>query len=253
MTPEVELEPCELLQWDTEHFGLRIGRVRDHRLGANRLREVLSWATDERIDCLYLLADGTDADTHRLAQAHGFRFVDVRLTLGTERVEEVASRLSHGAVVRPARSADIERLRALAADGFRDSRFYADGRFPPAAVDRLFERWLAGSLDGSLADLVLVVELSGEAAGYITARLDPDQRVGTIELVGTSHPVRRRGVGRALVASALAEFARAGMNRASVVTQGRNVAAQRLYQSCGFRTELVQVWYHHWADEQGHE
>ena len=32
----------------------------------------------------------------------------------------------------------------------------------------------------------------------------------------------------------------------SVVTQGRNVAAQRLYQSAGFRTAAVQLWHHCW-------
>jgi hypothetical protein len=32
------------------------------------------------------------------------------------------------------------------------------------------------------------------------------------------------------------------------VTQGRNVAAQCLYQACGFRTALTQVVYHRWFE-----
>jgi ribosomal protein S18 acetylase RimI-like enzyme len=34
----------------------------------------------------------------------------------------------------------------------------------------------------------------------------------------------------------------------SVVTQGRNVAAQRLYQRAGFVTASTQLWYHRWLD-----
>jgi ribosomal protein S18 acetylase RimI-like enzyme len=39
-----------------------------------------------------------------------------------------------------------------------------------------------------------------------------------------------------------------GVQRVSVVTQGRNVAAQKLYQSCGFTTCSVQLWYHWWLE-----
>jgi hypothetical protein len=35
----------------------------------------------------------------------------------------------------------------------------------------------------------------------------------------------------------------------TVVTQGRNLPAQRLYQSRGFRTQRLQVWHHLWLDE----
>jgi len=31
-----------------------------------------------------------------------------------------------------------------------------------------------------------------------------------------------------------------------VVTQGRNLAAQRLYQRNGFVTASLQLWYHRW-------
>jgi RimJ/RimL family protein N-acetyltransferase len=49
---------------------------------------------------------------------------------------------------------------------------------------------------------------------------------------------------------ALQWFADQGMDSMEVVTQGRNVAAQRLYQKCGFATKEVQLWYHHWFGEK---
>jgi dTDP-4-amino-4,6-dideoxy-D-galactose acyltransferase len=243
-------EPCELLTWDTAHFGVRIGRVRDRRLVERGLREVLAWGADENIDCLFLLADAADANTQRVVQSYGFRFVDVRVTLARPLTDDEADRATHDVTVRSARADDAAALVSLAGNGYRDSRFYADGRFSPAAVDQLYKRWLLGALDGSLADLVLVAEESGEPVGYVTALLDGDRRSARIDLMGVSTRSRGKGVGRALVSSALREFVEAGMATARVVTQGRNVPAQRLYQSCGFRTDLVEVWYHLWTDEQ---
>jgi len=37
------------------------------------------------------------------------------------------------------------------------------------------------------------------------------------------------------------------------VTQGSNIAAQRLYQRSGFLPKSVQLWYHFWPREQRDE
>ena len=52
---------------------------------------------------------------------------------------------------------------------------------------------------------------------------------------------RDRGIGWALVAESLRWFAVHGARQVSVVTQGRNVQAQRLYQHCGFLTRSMQL------------
>ena len=46
--------------------------------------------------------------------------------------------------------------------------------------------------------------------------------------------------------SALDWFATQGVEKVTVVTQGRNGAAQRLYQRCGFVTGSIHLWYHKW-------
>ena len=49
-----------------------------------------------------------------------------------------------------------------------------------------------------------------------------------------------------LVVRALESFAERCVRLVSVVTQGSKVAAQRLYQGCGFATSAVELWYHRW-------
>ena len=48
------------------------------------------------------------------------------------------------------------------------------------------------------------------------------------------------------IADAVANLAAAGCDEVSVVTQGHNVASQRVYQATGFRTSSAEAWYHWW-------
>jgi RimJ/RimL family protein N-acetyltransferase len=40
-----------------------------------------------------------------------------------------------------------------------------------------------------------------------------------------------------------------GAGRITVVTQGRNVAALRLFERCGFLVESSEVWLHKWYEQ----
>jgi dTDP-4-amino-4,6-dideoxy-D-galactose acyltransferase len=242
------VEPCELLRWDTEHFGVRIGRVRARRLDGTALDDALEWADAQAIACLYLLVDSDDPHTLRLAASRGLRFVDVRVSLGRALGEMAHVPVPDGVLVRPAQDEDAPALVAMAAAGHEDTRFHADGRFDAGAVERLYAQWMRGSLDGTLADVVLVAQSRDELVGYIT--VSRERRLGRIGLVGVARVGRGAGVGRALVLCALRHCAAAGLEALEVVTQGRNVAAQRLYEACGFRVERTQIWFHGWADER---
>jgi ribosomal protein S18 acetylase RimI-like enzyme len=68
--------------------------------------------------------------------------------------------------------------------------------------------------------------------------------------VSVAADARGRSLGSALVEHSLRWFGERGMKDVSVVTQGRNAAAQRLYQRCGFITDSVQIWYHRWFRKQ---
>ncbi|PYL79693.1 MAG: hypothetical protein DMF21_11780 [Verrucomicrobia bacterium] len=97
------------------------------------------------------------------------------------------------------------------------------------------------------ADKVLTVERgSSGPLGYITCNLSKDSNTGRIGLVGVASEFRGKGVGKTLICGALQWFCSVGAQKIAVVTQMRNVAAQRLYQRAGFRTESVRVWYHRW-------
>lgn len=239
------LAPCEYLPWDSAFFGRQIARVVGSRLDRDSAERVADWCRVHSIECLYFLADLDDVGTVRAAEDHGFRLVDVRVSLARslDRPPEEASS-APGGVIRRAGSADVAELRRIARTSHTDSRFYADDRFTRERCDELYATWIERSC-GGYADHVLVAELDGCPVGYLSCHL-VDGTIGTIGLFGIAAEAQGRGLGSGLLTRALCWFVEQGARRATVVTQGRNVAGQRVYQRCGFVTESMGLWYHRW-------
>lgn len=237
--------PCRYLDWDSEFFSRRIARITTSRLSAETLACVLRWCDVHSIECAYFFAAPDDDASVRLAEDHGFRLVDVRLTLGRS--------LARGAYVlptaeatptRPARLEDVPALRAIARVNHHDTRFYHDGNFPRSQCDALYETWIERSCAG-WADCVRVTERAGRPVGYVSCHLAA-AGAGRIGLLGVDAAVQGRGVAGSLVASALGWFASRGTERVTVTTQGRNARAQRLYQRAGFLSTSIELSYHRW-------
>lgn len=216
-----------------------IGRVEGEELDAERLRAVDAWADTKGIACLYFLA-GPDAATGHVAEAGGFRLMDLRAELrrpagGDDTIGDL----------RAARPEDSDALRAIARSSHGVTRFYADPGFPDERCDDLYDTWIARSLEG-WADGVLVAEADGRPAGYVSCHLDGAARAGSIGLIAVDADARRGGMGVALSRAAVAWCRERGAEEMSVVTQGRNAAALRTFQRAGFLVDSIGLWFHKW-------
>ncbi len=239
-------QPARFLEWDSTFFARRIGAVINEPLPAESVADVLSWCRSERIECLYALIDADAVPTMHALEEAGGRIVDVRLTFDLNLADAKSKGASN---VRPHRESDVQPLRAIAAASHGNSRFYADSHFPRARCNELYATWIEKSCRG-WADQVFVADVDGQPSGYLSCHAREDGR-GEIGIVGVAARAQGHGVGRDLVETAIHWLASRGLKRATVVTQGRNIVAQRLYQSLGFRTATVQVWHHLWFDVDG--
>jgi dTDP-4-amino-4,6-dideoxy-D-galactose acyltransferase len=239
---------CTYLEWDSQFFGKRIARLNRNCLDEAGLAAALGWCELNKIDCLYFLAAGNDSRTVSLAEQNAFIQTDVRITLDRSLPENDRAN-AIDPPVRFAVSEDLPELRKIASGLHHDSRFYFDPHFERGQCDLLYETWIENSCKG-FAEAVLVAEADGQPAGYITCHLRrTESQVGLMGIV-ESHA--GKGLGRKLVQAFLAWSIEHGAGRAIVVTQGRNVAAQRFYQRCGFLTSSLQLWYHRWfIDNKG--
>mgnify|MGYP006195837233 CR=1 FL=1 len=230
----------EILPWDSEFFGMKIGRVL-HPAAADVLAAA-AWARAEGIRCLYALVDAGGTSARRALEDEGFRETDLRLTLDRD---AAAAPEPPGHNIRPARAGDLPALEALARISHRNTRFYEDGRFDRARCDDLYAVWVRKAFD-SPDTSVLVPDADGRAAGYLTLEQGrPEARIG---LVAVAPDQQGRGLGDALLVEAVRLARAAGSERIRVVTQGRNARAVRFYERGGFRARSREFWYHRWFD-----
>ena len=235
---------CQFLPWDSEFFGLRIGRVTSDRLTGSQIPVLLDWCRQERIDCLYLLADPGNEEILGPLKTLGFRTVDKRVTLTRPCGERVAPVKLTGMAIRKSVQTDLPDLREIARSSHRQTRFWNDPNFPRSLCEALYVRWIEKSC-GARGDRVFVAELGGRPAGYITCERQ-DSGQGRIGLFAVAATARGRGVGGGLLGSAIEWFRTEGIHRISVVTQGDNDAARRAYEKHGFTVDSIALWLHYW-------
>src|SRR5439155_16456363 len=176
---------CELLDWDTRFFAVRIARVVGDSLDETTAQQVLSWCASEQIDCLYFLAAANSQESIATVERHGFGLKDVRLTYRRRLEPSLADHvpvLPAGVRVRPSRRDEAPALEAITEGSFTDSRFYYDHRFSRSKVDEMYRLWVQQSIAGQ-ADVVLVLENEGRVSGFITCHL-LDKRTGQCRLGG---------------------------------------------------------------------
>lgn len=236
-------DTCEYLEWDSDFFNRKIARINASHLSSDMMKSVMTQCRNHGIECIYFLVDAADCISTKTAEENKFHLVDIRIEL-ERKIEGTVPQDAIEGSLRPCNQDDIPDLRAIARVSHRDSRFYHDGNFPHQICDAFYEKWIEKSCNG-YANAVLIAESQGQPVGYVSCNLGlPGE--GSIELLAVRPDFQRKGLGKLLTNGAIRWLAEHGVFRATVVTQGRNCIAQRLYQRCGFMTKSMHIWYHWW-------
>jgi len=243
-----EPAPCELLPWDTEFFGCRIARVCGNSLCPETATQIEDWCRTNQIRAVYFLSRADDPVSVRTAEQSGFGLVDVRVAFQRPlNANEPEIQFQPDNIrIRPVQPDDVPLLQAIARAAHHDTRFFSDTHFSPQRAEDLYAVWVAKEAQGR-AQMVLVAAITDDRpAGYVSCHLDAARSEAQIGLVGVAAAARDKGIGGALVRAAIHWCRNQGAGELTVVTQGKNFAAQRLYQRCGFQTRDLKLWYHKW-------
>jgi dTDP-4-amino-4,6-dideoxy-D-galactose acyltransferase len=192
---------------------------------------LLEEARAQGYEHVILRIPGEDMPAVWAAERAGLRLVDVGVDstyfFGKARLPDPPT----SAFVRPVRDHDLPHLKELSAAAFVFSRFAVDPFFTAAQVAGFHREWITNLCRG-LAQAVLVCEVDGAPAGFVSCAVSGDE--GRIPLIATDGSHRRGGLGRALVSAALHWFDATGVRVAHVKTQAQNYPALSLYQRSGF-------------------
>ena len=242
---ETEEAPSLLrrLSWDSDYFGFLVGRIDAPNPNREPLLRSCELAANEGYRCLYWLAD-TSPENPGNAAACDFRFVDLRLQFSIELAQNPSADAQTD-FLRDAVPNDLPALRDIAKRTQRDTRFIKDERFPEHLASELYARWIERDVNENIV-IVATTPDSESISGFISLSAPDSQLHSQIGLLSVDTQHAGQGIGRALVRAAQQRASKLTATSMSVVTQGSNVSAQRVYQHCGFRTIRADYWFHRW-------
>jgi len=230
----------EPLAWDSEFFGISIGRAAVEGASVDTLEAVDGAARDAGIECLYATIDPSQDDTAYVLQRHGYRLVEVALAFGRPAVpftpKPTASRFRRGT------PDDLPELEASIATLAPWSRFAADPRFGPEAARRMFRAWVERAARDGEEHMLLVTEDDTGITGLSTHVRTPIPRVDLMGVI-----TQGSGASWALM-QGLVEWADGGPIEAGPCA-ARNIAPLRFLEHCGFGIVRSRYHFHRWLDE----
>ena len=234
------------LNWDSEFFGYNVARISCQRLTETIDRQIRKFVRENNIRLLQYLCNCHDRESVLVAEKNGYNFVDIRLTF-ERRLDSVGDEPDiSGYTLRRGEKKDIQRLQEFSAEIYRLSRFFFDSTFDRGKVVEFYLSWIEKAILGTFDDYAYVLCRDDIPIGFCTIK---EEALGTarIGLLGLDSEYAGSGLGKRMLESTLNRLYESGIRYLTVVTQGRNYAAQRLYQKCGFITKSTHLWYHKWT------
>ena len=225
------------LQWDSDFFGLRIGRAdilsTEDALFLAARREELKL----QFELLYVF------DPNNIGfNANGARLVDEKILYSKPcepRKQYAEVSLYQGA----SPSDDLYRL-ALVSGGY--SRFKLDNRLPKGSYERLYTRWIENACpkEGTNKQILTYLDTNSIAKGMIT--IDYQGELGHIGLVAVDTDCQHQGIGGKIMSTLDGYLFNLGVKTLEVPTQKANTDACRWYEKNGFKIQSVLPIYHWW-------
>ena len=225
------------LDWDSDFFGLRIGRVDIASEEESMMLASQANSLKENYDLIYVFA------------CHGLAFPGYNAKLVDEKTVYTMSDLpclgeeSNVIVWDHARGMTDDLLHLALVSGYC-SRFRLDEWFPAGSYERLYSRWIEQSVNHNMATEVFCYMIENVPRGLIT--LNRKDATGTIDLVAVHEDFQQRGIGTVLMRHVIHYAQRKQCEKLSVTTQSKSIGACRFYEKNGFKVESVTDVWHWW-------
>jgi len=224
-------------------------------LGAEGIRRELDRALGGREGFVQARAGvgaGGGPGEARLLEDLGFRLADTLVRFeGAPRLAAKPGSAVRSAV-RPATPSDEAAVRALSAENLTSNRFFFDPLIPLEAARAIKADWAGNYFAGKRGDALFVADEGdrdgdgGGPQGFALLLRRPGALV--VDLVAVAENARGMGLGKALLAAAMAgeagEAGEPGGRHLSAGTSAANAAALAFYQALGLRAVEIGHYFH---------
>lgn len=242
-------------EWDSQHFGKRIGElVLYETKGASldgslaiHLFEKISREIQQNFDMLFCRVNTDRKNFVKAAETTDFRLMDTQVEYEFINQKQPVKEIPDSCILRPAELKDLGYLKEIARNSFFKTRFHADAKLGKEASDLLYQIWVEKSVQDNYADRVVVAQIDDIPVGFATWNLVKagDLAMGRLELTAVSETDRNKGIYTSLVNEGI-KFYRDKAISIYSSTQINNIAGQRVWIKLGLTMKNSWYIFHRW-------
>lgn len=214
-----------LLEWDTQFFNKRIGRL---SLGLTHQMDLKNLSNLNDFDIVYIFSS-EEISIHA-------PLMDIKVTYSkfikkTSLINEV--------IQFNINKHNYNQLLELTYQSGHDSRFLKDPSFGLFQFKRLYKQWIDNSIDDN-ETLILIYPNKENIEGFVT--VNKNKKYAQIGLISVKPNSHGKGIGKKLI-QAVENHLNDGL-KLVVATQETNKGACKFYEKLGFRLEKTEYIYH---------
>ena len=234
---------------DEERFGIRIAKALKVTLA--RLPEIMAFCHENRVKMLIARCSTGDFPAIHTMERDGFLLMDTLVYYSFDFRNRAVPQETGRAVVRGVRAGEEDQIRAIAADSFHGylGHYHADEKLDNSRCDEVYISWAINScVSGDFADRVIVAELDGKIAGFVTLRVNRHHSEGEILTGGVSRSSQKAGVYTSLILHGTKWCVSNGADRMVLSSQITNTAVQKVWIRLGFEIGNSCYTFHKWFE-----
>ena len=212
------------LDWDSQFFGYEIGSIK-------LVKGEVDFKFDNKYDLIYIFSEDV------LPSKHYPKYIDKKVIykkkITNKQLSDLDAQIYKGEI--------NQALINLSIQSGAFSRFKLDKKLS-SNFEELYTEWIRNSIEGSLADYIIVLKHDNKIIGFTTiTQKDTFFQIG---LISISEKYRGKGLGAALL-NKVEEIVKVD-NVIHVATQYDNRVACKFYEKHGYSIYSTNYIYHIW-------
>jgi dTDP-4-amino-4,6-dideoxy-D-galactose acyltransferase len=233
-----------LLKWDSDFFNFKIAALHANVLTDNQI-QIFQELSKHNYKLVYLISANELSGIKALTNVRSCDLVDIKLTYQIKLdFFEKNNIFDKHIEICDIKEVKNQKIRELAFQSGKHSRFYTDKNFNPNRYYDLYQIWIEKSINRDIADEVFIYKEKNEILGFIT--ISKYDSFGKIGLIAVDTNSRGKGIGKKLIDSAAQYLIQNNIYFMNVATQEANTSGCTFYEKCGFILNKSEYYYHIW-------
>lgn len=238
-----------VLKWDSKFWRKKTATIFTPVINKKVIKRISIFIEKNKIKFCSFLCNSNHAESVNLAELNKFKLTDIRLTFEKDIKLVKKTKNNNDYNFSLATKKNIKELEKIVNNIYQSSRYYYDINFDKVKVNHYYKDWVKKSVLGLFDDYCLILNSKkyNKIIGFVSLRINNDNSA-SIGLIGINKEFEGRGFGSIIMKNLFYHLYLKKVKKLYVVTQGRNIRAQRLYQKNDFIIKSSGIWYHKWLN-----